>query len=547
VIAMILKLLTAYAMVVLITSRAGAEVERAALPVAHDTPTAADGAPTYQPQALWLDGAGQSWQLMEAKSGHAAWVLQDPAAALIDEVGGSGPVAAYGTRRLTSDYHGPALNLYRIRDSASRDIGFLQDGGLDETVLASFCARTECRVTTWYDQSGNRQDAVQTDIKSQPVVRLGHRIGNSLSLVWDYEATSGQSPRWLVLPPALKVIDSAMSILWTGRFHSASLMSPILELGIDSDPFSLGFWDAHGSFYIGTPDQLAAMPAQAPLSSSIGVISSSADEGLIVNYRNKLQRLGSLRPKTHQGGYLGMTIPFRKSGMMELSSLIIYGRAFGADDRLHAAQALEQNFKIPQQHQDTYVADGDSITQGLGSPYLQGYPWHMEHLLPASFVLYNAGWAAKTLGGTDGLIDRYGSFTSKLYNPNARTNILSLLAGTNDIQDRSSGQEVFQLIQQYATAARRTGFKVIVGTILPRSSFDGRMEYERVQANILLRSNWQKFADGLADIAADPTLGSTGAPSNISVYCSDGIHPTNYGYQLIAANLSMVVIRLLQE
>ena len=525
---------------------ASAELDGPISPTIERIPTADDGRPTYQPQMLWLDQHGQSWMMADTKSGRATWVYQDPAAPAIDEIGGSPPLAAYGTRRLTSWYSGAALRLFRTRDTARRDIGFLPDGELDEAAIGSFCARTECRVEIWYDQSGSQHDAKQVDPKSQPVVRLAHRTGNSLSVVWDYEATTGAPPRWLVLPPQVAVVDSAMAILWTGRFGSASLMSPILDIGVDSDAFSLGFWDTHGSFYIGTPNRLASMPAHAPLSPSVGFV-SSADDGITVNYRNNQQHLGPLKAEMHSGGYLGMTVAFHQDAMIELSSLIIYGRSLSADDRLHAVQALGQNFQIAQQQQDTYVADGDSITQGLGSLYGQGYPWYMERLLPKSLVVYNAGWAAKTLAGADGLVERYGSFTSQLHNPHARMNIISLVAGTNDIQNRTPGQEVYRLIEQYAAAAHRTGFKVIVGTILPRATFDARMEYERIQANMLLRSNWRNFANGLADFAADPTLGAVNATSNNSVYTSDGVHPTNLGYQFMASVLAAVVLDVMEE
>jgi lysophospholipase L1-like esterase len=533
--------------VVFVAPLARAEPNGPAAPIIYRTPNAGDARPTYQPGMLWLDQYGQSWMMTDGKPGRATWVYRDPSAPVVDDVGGKGPLVAYGTRRMTSSYNGQALNLSRTSDAAKRDIGFLPDGRLDEATLGSFCARTECRVAIWYDQSGNRQDAVQTDPKAQPLISLAHRTGNSLSVDWDYEAQTDQPPRWLVLPPTLTVVDNAMAVLWAGRFHSASLMSPLLEIGGDSDPFSFGFWDAHGSFYIGTPNQLAEMPGHASLSPSVGIVTSAREEGIVAQYRNEQQHLGALTPETHNGGYLGRTVAFHQSGMIELSGLVIYGRSLDADERLHAVQAVEENFAIPQQQQDTYVADGDSITQGLGSMYNQGYPWYMERLLPRSLILYNAGWAAKTLGGPGGLVERYDHFTSRLYNPHARINLISILAGTNDIANHSSGQEVFQLIAQYAAAARRTGFKVVVGTILPRATFDAHMEYERVQANVLLRSNWRNFANGLADFAADPALGSVGATSNAAVFISDGVHPTDYGYQIMASDLATVINDILGE
>ncbi len=170
----------------------------------------------------------------------------------------------------------------------------------------------------------------------------------------------------------------------------------------------------------------------------------------------------------------------------------------------------------------------------------------MERLLPGSLVLYNAGWAAKTLGGPNGLVERYANFTAKLHNPNARNNVISSLAGTNDIQGGSSAQQVLRLIRQYAAAARQTGFRFVVGTILPRATFTGPMEAARISVNTMVRAGWAEFADGLADGAADPTLGAPGAAANTNVYAQDGIHLTDYCYQVLASAMADAVLRLLR-
>lgn len=524
---------------------ASAVAQPAGLSVVQRQPGAADGPPAYRQDMHWLDPAGQSWAMREVGDGRAAWLYQDPAASVIDQIGGSRPAAAYGTRRLTVSYAGPAFRVIRGNDVTTSDIGFLPDGRLDESALAALCARAECRVARWYDQSGNRNDAVQPVRTAQPVVRLAHRTGNSVSITWDYEAGSGAAARALVLPRSLSVDSANMGLLWTGRFHNASIISPLIELGVDRNAFNFGFWDAHGDFYLGTPGQLNEMPGHASLSAGIGLISSSPGEGVVTNYRNREVTLGALRPQAHNGGYIGKSVIYGQDGMMELSSLIIYDRALTPADRFFGLQAAGENFDIAQQQQDTYVADGDSLTQGLASSYLQSYSWFMEKLLPRSLVLYDAGWAAKTLDGPGGLLDRYGGFTSRLYNPNASNNVISLLAGTNDIQNGSNGQQVARLVRQYAEKARQTGFKVIVCTILPRASFTAQMEAQRKTANTMIRAGWQDFADGLADVAADPKLGAANAPANTDVYAADGVHLTDFGYQLVGRDMADVVNRLL--
>jgi lysophospholipase L1-like esterase len=515
-------------------------------PVLDRAPTAADGPPVYQQDMQWLDPSGRSWVMRDLGNGHATWLAEDPSARVVDEIGGARPAAAYGTLRLSASYGGPAFTVVNTVTKASADIHFLPDGTLDEVGFAGFCARAECRVSRWYDQGGEGHDAVQPNPAAQPTVRLAHRAGQPLSIVWDYEATSGAPARALVLPDALSIDSGEMAVLWTGRFHNAAMVSPLIELGVDADAFNFGYWDAHGDFYLGTHNHLSELPGHAALTAAIGLISSSRDEGVVTNYRNQTLAQGKLPSETHRGGFIGQTAVYKANGMMELSSLILYNRGLAPLERFVAVKALGENFSIPQQQRDTYVADGDSLTQGIATPYLQAYPWYMERLLPRSLIIYNAGWGGKTLGGPGGLLNRYDAFTAKLFNQQARHNVISLFAGTNDLQAGTDDQSLFRLVQQYVAAARKTGFRVVVATIIPRASFNAKTEAYRVAANAMLRAHWKEFADALADLAADPVFSDPKVLSNTTVYTEDGVHLTDFGTQLVAADMSAAVAPLLE-
>ena len=78
--------------------------------------------------------------------------------------------AAYSVRLLKSDYTGNAIRVRRSSDNAEQNIGFTALGDLDTTALTSFCSGTNGFVTTWYDQSGNAINAVQTTASSQPQI-----------------------------------------------------------------------------------------------------------------------------------------------------------------------------------------------------------------------------------------------------------------------------------------------------------------------------------------------------------------------------------------
>ena len=95
-------------------------------------------------------------------------------AALMDSYAGA--AAAYSLRKLYSSYTGSAINVRRSSDNATQDIGF--DGYvLDTASLLSFVGAGSGYVTTWYDQSGNGNNATQSTAANQPqIVSSGNVI-----------------------------------------------------------------------------------------------------------------------------------------------------------------------------------------------------------------------------------------------------------------------------------------------------------------------------------------------------------------------------------
>ena len=78
--------------------------------------------------------------------------------------------AAYSVRRLSSTYAGSAMEVRRSSDNALQDIGFDANGDLDTASLLSFVGAGNGFVRTWYDQSGNANNAQQTTSSRQPQI-----------------------------------------------------------------------------------------------------------------------------------------------------------------------------------------------------------------------------------------------------------------------------------------------------------------------------------------------------------------------------------------
>lgn len=81
-----------------------------------------------------------------------------------------GAAAAYSVRKLRTAYTGSAIRVRRSSDNTESDIGFTALGNLDTTALTTFCSGTNGFVTTWYDQSGNGRNGVQTTAANQPQI-----------------------------------------------------------------------------------------------------------------------------------------------------------------------------------------------------------------------------------------------------------------------------------------------------------------------------------------------------------------------------------------
>ncbi len=79
----------------------------------------------------------------------------------------TGAAAAYSLRLLRTAYSGSAIRVRRSSDNTEENIGFNLSGGLDTTALTTFCGGSNGFVTTWYDQSGNGNNSVQTTAANQ--------------------------------------------------------------------------------------------------------------------------------------------------------------------------------------------------------------------------------------------------------------------------------------------------------------------------------------------------------------------------------------------
>lgn len=75
--------------------------------------------------------------------------------------------AAYSVRRLSSTYEGALIRVREDSGDTEADIGFDANSNLDTAALLAHCGVNSGFVVTWYDQSGNGNNATQTSASLQ--------------------------------------------------------------------------------------------------------------------------------------------------------------------------------------------------------------------------------------------------------------------------------------------------------------------------------------------------------------------------------------------
>lgn len=135
---------------------------------------------------------------------------------------------------------------------------------------------------------------------------------------------------------------------------------------------------------------------------------------------------------------------------------------------------------------------------------------------------------------------------TKLLGNNYR-NIAVLWAGTNDIffDPSIDVSALHESIKDWCYGRKAAGFQVIVCTITPRSDqgTPGNFEEDRQAINDMIRSHYFEYADGLADIAANPNIGDADDELD-TMYYYDKVHMTELGYAIVANIVKDSIVKL---
>ncbi len=181
------------------------------------------------------------------------------------------------------------------------------------------------------------------------------------------------------------------------------------------------------------------------------------------------------------------------------------------------------------------VQAGDSIGSGLGA----GDWAAIDHLgFPPEVVVRNVSTPGKAMEAG------FGNREAELfvYRSSTAPSVLLIQQGSNDLYYGKDARTIYQaILTPFVGAARRAGFYVVVGTVLPRadSGWTAAMEQQRRAYNTSVRGN-TAGADAINDVAADPVLGDAFSPAE-SPYYADAVHPNLAGQQRLAMVNALVL------
>lgn len=173
---------------------------------------------------------------------------------------------------------------------------------------------------------------------------------------------------------------------------------------------------------------------------------------------------------------------------------------------------------------------GDSLTEGLA--VATPYPFLVQK--PSTFTTLNLGVSSKT---TANILAESDYVNATHLGTNKADDIIVVWAGSADLYisvGTSDAITTFNNLKAFCLKEKALGSKVVVLTMLPRPNNTvvfSKTEY--LAYNALIRAHWTEFADGLADVQLDPTIGTDESNYNTAYY-ADTVHLTQAGYAIVA-------------
>lgn len=443
------------------------------------------------------------------------------------------PLAVYSVVK-TPTWTGPCCRIKRSSDNATLDIGFTASGYMNTAAALAFVGGSTLTVETWYDQSGNGYDA--TASSNQPTIISGNTIGGIQPITFCSSASGGNTS--LAIPSGLAVSTQNFTACMAyaaggGWLNFNSLFGVGTQVNI--------WWEKitgvlQGSSLFTGGDKKLFSPRQGQVDSVI--LSGSSSQRILRNNGNSQTVASAYTSATTSGGYIGASSVVTTEGN-DIFAFVVYGSELNSGDKALVDNAFKSAFKAITPYTTRLICDGDSITAGFTTnAYLYGYPRVISSIIGSSVALYNIGVPGDTMS------NRYTNraYATARYDSNYSKNLNLIFAGSNDIDNRTSGTiagygtTIFNSYTlPYILAMQAAGFnKVFVGTAIARTWAGSTQdkadkEAERLAYNQLIRDNAATNNYVVLDFAGLSQM----SDSTNATYFVDTVHPTRAGYNVM--------------
>ena len=473
----------------------------------------------------------------------------------------------YSTRKLVSDYNGYAMEVVRESDSATMNATFDSSGGLNAASVISWLGGSKGRISIWYDQSGNGYDLTQTTANSRPTFQTNGRsqeLGGVLPRKVEYGPGGG--PAYMDFPAGLSTSPKDVSIIQVYRaddydHNAAPPMFPTLQLGTESNT---GFIVYNSTFSTQSPtpsqgDRMRRIAGgfggafrnsgssdfkECNCNLNIQTVSlRTSESSFALNGRSTTAGGGNSFSGT--GGTWGQSFGTSfTSQFCEAHSLIV-ASAYTANEEETARNELMNAFSLSTPA-NLLVWDGDSISSGYTNATANDARFNspaylLRTNLGNDWDIHNRAWAGgnTTSGQAKDRVSPAVDGIDPIFNASYYTGrqICVIFVGTNDIALGTATATIQSRIQEYCDDRQTAGWEVIVCNIIPRQSFTTGQETSRQAINSWLDSNYDSFADHLADMdgAVDWT------DSSYATYLPDGTHPNELGVSIIESTIRDII------
>lgn len=191
-----------------------------------------------------------------------------------------------------------------------------------------------------------------------------------------------------------------------------------------------------------------------------------------------------------------------------------------------------------------WIADGDSIAESAGVIQWPGsYTANTLALMPVPLSPFVLGWSGVTLAS---LVSSASARVDTIANqyPNIPA-VVSIHAGTNDLNGGASAATVYGNMQTYTAARRAASEKVVAVTTLSRAA---PVDTNRGALNSSMQSgflNGTLVTDAVSFWGFDPNMGQNGQFS--STWYTDAIHPSGPGNGIGATYYAPALLRAIGQ